>query len=90
METVVKKTKRIIAETLGVDESQLTYNTHLVNDLGADSLDVVELVSILEKEFGVSIPDEKIEGCHTVGQLIECFESMKPLEIPPHYQFTLV
>ena len=81
METVAEKTKRIIADTLGVEKERLTNETDLVKDLAADSLDIVEMAVILEKEFGVSIPDEKIERMSKVGHYIDYFETVKPMVI---------
>ena len=82
METVAQKTKRIIADALGVNQHLLTYDTNLKNDLGADSLDILETITLLEKEFGVSISDEKIERMKCVGDLIKYFEETK---IAPFY-----
>ena len=61
----------IVADQLGVDKEKVTRETHFVNDLGADSLDTVELVMELEEEFDVTIPDEAAEKIQTVGQAIE-------------------
>ncbi len=77
METIAEKTQRIIADTLGVEKNMLTRDTDLLKDLGADSLDVVDTVMILEKEFKTSIPDEKVERMHKVGQFIDYFEATK-------------
>jgi acyl carrier protein len=74
METIAQKTKRIIANSLGVDQHLLTYNTDLKFDLGADSLDILEVITILENEFGVSVTDERIERMKRVGDLIKYFE----------------
>jgi len=65
------KVKEIIVERLGVDPSEITPQAHFVNDLGADSLDTVELVMAFEEEFGMEIPDEEAEKIQTVGQAIE-------------------
>ena len=64
----------IVAEQLGVDKEKVTPDTSFVNDLGADSLDTVELVMELEEEFDISIPDEEAEKIQTVGQAIEFIE----------------
>ena len=64
----------IVAEQLGVDKEKITHETHFVNDLGADSLDTVELVMELEEEFDVNIPDDAAEKIQTVGQAIEFIE----------------
>ncbi len=61
----------IVAEQLGVDKEKVTPETSFVNDLGADSLDTVELVMELEEEFDISIPDDAAEKIQTVGQAIE-------------------
>jgi len=65
------KVKHIIAEQLNVDISQLENSKAFINDLGADSLDIVELVMAMEEEFDVEIPDEDAEKIQTVGQAIE-------------------
>ncbi len=72
---VAEKVKQIIVEKLGVDESQVTPEASFTNDLGADSLDTVELIMEFEKEFDISIPDEQAENIQTVGQAIEYLES---------------
>jgi acyl carrier protein len=64
----------IVAEQLGVDKEKITPETHFINDLGADSLDTVELVMELEEEFDISIPDDAAERIQTVGQAIEFIE----------------
>ena len=64
------KVKQIIAEQLGVKKEEVTDNAKFVDDLGADSLDTVELVMALEEEFGVEIPDEDAEKLATVGDAL--------------------
>jgi acyl carrier protein len=64
----------IVAEQLGVSKDQITRDTSFVNDLGADSLDTVELVMELEEEFDINIPDEAAEKIQTVGQAIDYIE----------------
>ncbi|MCJ7459780.1 MAG: acyl carrier protein [candidate division Zixibacteria bacterium] len=71
MASVDEKVKEIIVEQLGVDPAQVTPEASFVNDLGADSLDTVELVMALEEEFNLEIPDEEAEKITTVGQAIE-------------------
>ncbi|HNL06165.1 MAG TPA: acyl carrier protein [Chitinophagales bacterium] len=66
---------RIIVEKLGVDESEITPEASFVNDLGADSLDVVEMVMGFEKEFGVEIPDNEAEKIITVGHAVSYLSS---------------
>ena len=70
MASVEEKVKHIIVEQLGVDEDEVKAEASFVDDLGADSLDVVELVMALEEEFGVEIPDEDAEKLSTVAQAI--------------------
>jgi acyl carrier protein len=65
----------IVAEQLGVDRDKITPDTHFVNDLGADSLDTVELVMELEEEFDINIPDDAAEKIQTVGQAVEYIEA---------------
>ncbi len=65
----------IVASQLGVDKEKVSIETSFVNDLGADSLDTVELVMELEEEFDINIPDDAAEKIQTVGQAIEFIES---------------
>ena len=69
--SVADRVKKIIVEQLGVDGSEVKREAHFVNDLGADSLDTVELVMALEEEFDVEIPDEQAEKIQTVGQAVD-------------------
>ena len=66
-----EKIKKIISGQLGVDESEITPKSHFIDDLGADSLDTVELVMQLEEEYGLEIPDEDAEKLQTVGDAIK-------------------
>ena len=68
------KVKAIIVEKLGVDEAEVKPEASFTNDLGADSLDTVELIMEFEKEFGISIPDDKAEKISTVGDAISYIE----------------
>ena len=68
---VEAKVKSIIVDKLGVDESEVTHEANFTNDLGADSLDTVELIMEFEKEFDLSIPDEDAENIATVGNAVE-------------------
>ena len=74
MAAVDEKVKQIIVEQLGVDEGEVTNNASFVDDLGADSLDTVELVMEFEEEFDITIPDEEAEKIQTVGQAIQYIE----------------
>ncbi len=71
---IAERVKKIIVDKLGVEESQVTPEASFTNDLGADSLDTVELIMEFEKEFNISIPDEQAETIATVGQSIEYLE----------------
>ena len=74
---VALQIKKIVADKLGVSLSAVTNNASFANDLGADSLDTVELIMELEKDFGVSIPDDESEKLRTVGQAINYIERIK-------------
>ncbi len=73
-EETVGKIKSLIAEQLGVDLDQVTDDASFIDDLGADSLDTVELVMALEEEYGVDIPDEDVEKVTTVKDIIAYIE----------------
>ena len=75
MSAVAEKIKKIVAENLNVSEDQVKPEAKFIEDLGADSLDPVELVMALEEEFGESIPDDAAEKLTTVGSAIEYIES---------------
>ncbi|ANM28813.1 acyl carrier protein [Acidobacteria bacterium Mor1] len=75
MASVAEKVKHIIVEQLGVDEEEVKEAASFVDDLGADSLDVVELVMALEEEFGMEISDEDAEKLSTVKEAISYIES---------------
>ena len=70
MENLENKIKEIIVDKLGIEESEITDSASFTNDLGADSLDTVELIMEFEKEFNVSIPDEEAEKIRTVGDAV--------------------
>jgi len=74
---VESKVKAIIVDKLGVDESEVVADANFTNDLGADSLDTVELIMEFEKEFDVSIPDEDAENIATVGDAVKYLEQKK-------------
>ncbi|HNX71212.1 acyl carrier protein [Rivihabitans pingtungensis] len=71
MENIEARVKKIVAEQLGVNEAEVKNESSFVDDLGADSLDTVELVMALEEEFGCEIPDEEAEKITTVQQAID-------------------
>ena len=66
-----EKIKEIIIDKLGVEESKITMDAHFIDDLGADSLDTVELIMKMEEEFDIEIPDEDAEKISTVGNAVE-------------------
>ncbi len=74
MSNIAERVGKIIVDKLGVDESEVTPEASFTNDLGADSLDTVELIMEFEKEFDISIPDEEAENIQTVGKAIEYLE----------------
>ena len=75
MSSVEERVKKIVVEQLGVNETQVTSSASFVDDLGADSLDTVELVMALEEEFDCEIPDEEAEKITTVQQAIDYISS---------------
>lgn len=75
MSTIEEKVKSIIVEKLGVDAAEVKPEASFTNDLGADSLDTVELIMEFEREFGVSIPDDQSEKISTVGDAIAYIEN---------------
>ena len=74
MSSIAERVSKIIVDKLGVDESEVTKEASFTNDLGADSLDTVELIMEFEKEFDISIPDEQAENIQTVGQAVAYLE----------------
>ena len=75
MSDIANKVKSIIVDKLGVDEKEVTPAASFTNDLGADSLDTVELIMEFEKEFNIAIPDEQAEKISTVGDAIAYIEA---------------
>jgi acyl carrier protein len=70
-DVVFEKVKDIIVEQLGIEESEITMESSFIDDLGADSLDIVELIMALEEEFDLEIPDKEAEKISTVGDAVE-------------------
>ncbi len=75
MSEIAEKVKNIIVDKLSVEESEVTNEASFTNDLGADSLDTVELIMEFEKEFGIQIPDDQAEKITTVGDAIAYIEA---------------
>ncbi|GAB6011620.1 acyl carrier protein [Viscerimonas tarda] len=75
MSEVASKVRAIIVDKLGVEETEVTDTASFTNDLGADSLDTVELIMEFEKEFGISIPDDQAEKIGTVGDAVTYIEA---------------
>ena len=74
---IAQKVKAMVAERMDVEESKITEDTHFVNDLQADSLDMAELVIDMEEEFGIQISDEEAQKIETVGQAVKYIEEHK-------------
>lgn len=77
MSEIAEQVKAIIVDKLGVEETEVTNEASFTNDLGADSLDTVELIMEFEKEFDISIPDEQAEKIQTVGEAVSYIEENK-------------
>ena len=71
---IFEKLQAIIAEQLELDEDTITYDSHILDDLGADSLDVVDLIMSVEDEFGVEVPDEALENIRTIEDMVKYIE----------------
>lgn len=71
-----EKIKKIVVDQLGVDESEVTLESSFIDDLGADSLDIVELIMGMEDEFGIEIPDEVAEKISTVNDAVEYLKTV--------------
>ncbi len=74
MSDIASRVKAIIVDKLGVDENEVTPEASFTNDLGADSLDTVELIMEFEKEFNIAIPDDQAENIGTVGEAVKYIE----------------
>lgn len=75
MSATLDKVKEVVMDKLGVEESQINEDAHFMDDLGADSLDTVELIMQLEEEFGIEIPDDDAENITTIGKAVEYIDS---------------
>ncbi|MGH9429954.1 MAG: acyl carrier protein [Terriglobia bacterium] len=75
MASIEEKVKQLIVEQLGVDEAEVTPSAHIIDDLGADSLDIVELVMTFEESFGIEIPDEDAEKIQTVKDAVDYIQA---------------
>ena len=71
---VFEKIRQILCDQLDLEEDSITMDSNIVDDLGADSLDVVDLIMSLEDEFNIEIPDEEVENVKTVGQIVKYIE----------------
>ena len=74
---VFEKVKKILCDQLDLEEEQVTEDAEVIEDLGADSLDIVDLVMTLEEEFDTEIPDEDIENLKTVGDIVKHVDALK-------------
>ena len=72
---VLEKIKEILVDQLGIDESEVVPEASFIDDLAADSLDIVELIMTMEEEFGIEIPEEEVETLTTVGAAVEYIKS---------------
>ncbi|HCK99122.1 MAG: acyl carrier protein [Candidatus Marinimicrobia bacterium] len=72
-----EKVQEIVADKLGVEKSKITAEASFIDDLGADSLDTVELIMKMEEEFDIEIPDEEAEKLKTVGNVVEYLDNLK-------------
>jgi acyl carrier protein len=72
--TVFEKLQKIIAEQLEIEISEITPESNIVDDLGADSLDIVDLVMSIEDDFGIEVPDEALEDIHTIDDMVKYIE----------------
>jgi len=76
-ESIFETVQSILAEQLGIEEDQITMESNFIDDLNADSLDIVELVMAMEQEFGISIPDDEAERIKTVGDAVNFIKEIE-------------
>ncbi len=74
---IFDKVKELVAEQLGISQDSIKPESNILEDLGADSLDVIEMLMTLEEEYGITIPDEQIGQVKTIGQIVELIEKLK-------------
>ncbi len=74
VDMVIDKVKELVAEQLGISKDTIKAESNIIEDLGADSLDVIEMLMTLEDEYGITIPDDKISQIKTIGQIVELIE----------------
>ncbi len=74
---IIDKVKELVAEQLGISKDTIKPESDIVDDLGADSLDVIEMLMTLEEEYGISIPDDQISKVKTITQIAELIENLK-------------
>ncbi len=75
MEALNERVNTLVTDQLGVDRKSLTPEANLLDDLGADSLDVVELVMAMEEEFGIEVPDDDVENIRTISDIVQYIEA---------------
>ena len=74
---VLEKVKELVAEQLNISADSISEQSNIIEDLGADSLDVIEMLMTLEEEYGITIPDDKIGQIKTIGQIVALIEECK-------------
>ena len=74
---VLEKVKELVADQLNVSKDEIVESSNIIEDLGADSLDVIEMLMTLEEEYGITIPDDKIGQIKTIGQIVALIEECK-------------
>lgn len=74
---IFEKVAELVAEQLGISKDTVKIESNIVEDLGADSLDVIEMLMTLEEEYGITIPDDKISQIKTVGEIVDLIEEIK-------------
>jgi len=74
---IIEKVKELVAEQLGISKDTILPESNIIEDLGADSLDVIEMLMTLEDEYGITIPDDQINQVRTIAQIVELIEKCK-------------